>query len=310
MERPSKQELDKYFANWKDDSDFAAYARLLQSKWREKKGYPIGKSQNGTTYGNYVEEEYAKNNGCNFLTQKIWEIAKTEMANAKAENALYSPYRFICNLLTSQTLCFNLFGEFHEKEDVLLKVFNEIKPGLMDKITNIKYEYSPGRGKEIYLGDNTAFDVFIEYEKNNEKCFLAIETKYVENLQEETSAQAEKNFDRHPQYKEITESCGLFNDGIVNEIKKPPFSQIWRDHLLSISLKTGEGKLYNKGYFVFLYPENNSNCSSAIKEYMNFLKNPETHIFELHLEELIKTIQKNVNEEWAKELFERYVNGL
>jgi hypothetical protein len=131
-----------------------------------KNGYPIGKSQHGTIYGSYVEKEYAKKSGCNFLTQKIWNIAKNEMEKSKSSGALYSEYRFVCNLLTSQSLCFNLFGEFLERKDVLLKIFNEIKPNLMDKITEVKFEYSPGRGDEKYLGDHTAFDVFIEYEKN------------------------------------------------------------------------------------------------------------------------------------------------
>jgi hypothetical protein len=310
MNRPSKQELVDFSAYVKTDTDFTAYARLLQSKWREKNGYPIGKSQKGTIYGSYIEEEYAKKNGCNFLTQKIWNIARNEMEKSKSSGALYSEYRFVCNLLTSQSLCFNLFGEFLERKDVLLKIFNEIKPALMDKITEVKFEYSPGRGDKKYLGDHTAFDVFIEYEKNNEKSFLGIETKYVETLSEESNEQAEYNFNRHIQYRKITESCGLFKPEITNEIKKPPYSQIWRDHLLSISLKNGKGKKYNNGYFVYLYPFNNSECRSGIKGYMNFLEKPETNIFELYVEDFIKIMDKNIDEDWVKELFDRYINGL
>jgi hypothetical protein len=29
-------------------------------------------------------------------------------------------------------LCFNIFGEFYKKEDVLLNIFNEIRPNLME----------------------------------------------------------------------------------------------------------------------------------------------------------------------------------
>jgi hypothetical protein len=114
MDRPPEQELKTFFAYYKQDTDFTAYARLLQSKWREEKGYPIGKSQNGTIYGNYIENEFARKNGCNFLTRKIWDIAQKEMETAKISGALYQKDRFICNLLTSQSMCFNLFGEFFE----------------------------------------------------------------------------------------------------------------------------------------------------------------------------------------------------
>jgi hypothetical protein len=330
MNRPSKQELIASSVYVEADTDFTAYARLLQSKWRVNKNYPMGKSpvikngkfiRYGNSYGNFIEYEFARKNGSNFLTPKIWDIAKIEMEKAKRDNnhqknsgALYggddTNYRFICNLLTSQALCFNLFAEFFDRKDVLLKIFNEIKPNLMDKITEIQFEYSPGRGDEKYLGDHTAFDVFIEYENGNKKSFLGIEAKYVETLTEESNEKAEYNFNRHKQYKEITENCGLFKPNIINEIKKPPYSQIWRDHLLSISLKNGKGRIYDNGYFVYLYPFNNSECRSGIKSYMDFLEKPETSIFELYAEDFIRIIGKNINEDWAKELFDRYIKGL
>ncbi|MDR2132236.1 MAG: hypothetical protein LBP30_02695 [Clostridiales Family XIII bacterium] len=309
MNRPSEQELKSFSAYYKQDTDFAAYARLLQSKWRKGKGYPIGKSQNGTIYGNYVEEEFARKRGCNFLTQKIWDIARKEMEMAKTRGGLYQEYRFICNLLTSQSMCFNLFGEFFEEKNTLLNIFNELKPGLMDKITEIRFEYPYRRADKKYLGDRTAFDVFIEYEKDGEKSFLGIEGKYAEALREESMAQSEINYENHIQYKQITESCGLFKPEIINEIKKPPYSQMWRDHLLSISLKNSESK-YNNGYFVYLYPFNNLECRTGIKNYLLFLQDPEKSVFEIYVEDLIRAIQKNVNKDWTNELCDRYIKGL
>jgi hypothetical protein len=64
------------------------------------------------------------------------------------------------------------------------------------------------------------------------------------------------------------------------------------------------------GYFVFLYPLNNIEWSSAIKGYMQFMQNSETSIFELHIEDFIKIMQKHVNEDWIEELHERYIKGL
>ena len=317
MNKPSKQDLEDFDAYYKPDTDFSAYARLLQSKWRAEKGCEMGRSKNGKEYGNYIEEKFARENGCNFLTKKIWNIVQNEMEKAKNEKdsfenkgAKYDEYRFICNLLTSQTLCFNLFAEFLDRKDILVKIFNELKPDLMDKITDIKFEYSPGRRDKKYTGDGTAFDVFIEYEKNNEKSFLGIEVKYSEDLKEEKAETAENNFKKNSRYKEITETCGLFKPDVIDEIRKPPYSQIWRDHLLSISLKNCENKIYNNGYYVFLYPLNNSECHSGIKGYMEFLKNPEESIFELYIEEFIKTIKKYITEDWANELFDRYIEGL
>lgn len=43
-----KEELVKYNALYTADKTFQSKLRLLQSKWRENKKYPIGKSQRGT----------------------------------------------------------------------------------------------------------------------------------------------------------------------------------------------------------------------------------------------------------------------
>jgi hypothetical protein len=43
---------------------------------------------------------------------------------------------------------------------------------------------------------------------------------------------------------------------------------------------------------------------------MNFLQEPETSIFEIYVEDFIKTMNKIIDEDWVKELFSRYINGL
>jgi hypothetical protein len=118
MNRPFEQELKAFSVYNQQDTDFKAYGRLLQSQWREKHDYPIGKSQNGTQYGNYVEEDFAKKTGCTFLTEKVWKIAQLELEKAKITGAFYQENRFISNLLTSQSMCFNIFGEFINRKGI------------------------------------------------------------------------------------------------------------------------------------------------------------------------------------------------
>ena len=65
-----------------------------------------------------------------------------------------------CNLLSSQPLCFNIFGELKLNLNLATLLFKKIFPNIVDKITNIEFEYSPGRKKDKYLNDGTAFDVF------------------------------------------------------------------------------------------------------------------------------------------------------
>ena len=44
MVKPSKDERIKYKVDYPNDTAFSAYARLLQSKWRDSKGFPEGKA--------------------------------------------------------------------------------------------------------------------------------------------------------------------------------------------------------------------------------------------------------------------------
>lgn len=80
MLHPLKSEREKYKVEYAPDSDFSAYARLLQSKWREENGYPIGDEKK---YGNYIDLDFAKETKVNFLTENIRKLVSQEIANGK-----------------------------------------------------------------------------------------------------------------------------------------------------------------------------------------------------------------------------------
>ncbi|MDR2600849.1 MAG: hypothetical protein LBC53_00105 [Spirochaetaceae bacterium] len=204
MYRPSKQELIRFSANCKGDKIFTAHARLLQSKWREKKGYPKGMSNRGNCYGNYVESEYALKHKVNFLTDNIKSFVKEQLPKL-AKTPVFHTKRFFTNLLSSQPLCFNIFCELKDHLEIATKIFIELFPELnIGKITKIEFEYSLGRRDKKFTHDNTAFDVFIEYLKENtgKKSFLGIEVKYTESLNEGKQKKIDK-WDK-PRYEELT----------------------------------------------------------------------------------------------------------
>jgi hypothetical protein len=301
LKRPDKTELIKYQAFYKADTDFVAKARLWQSKWREKKGYPIGKSQHGTQYGNYIEETFANHTYSNFLTNQIREDVKKELLELRT-TPVFKEDKFLTNLLSSQTLCLNLFCELKNDLKPATDFFKILLPVLeIKEITNIEFEHSPGRRNKNYTNDNTAFDVFIEYlNKNNEKCFLGIEAKYAEQLKNKKVY--------HSEYKDFTIKSGMFKE-TWGHLKHSQFNQVWRDHLLSLSMiktynKSGK---YDNGHFVLLYPEEHTEWKNLINEYKAAYLNDTHNVMEIHLEKMINEIKKqHNNKEWTNELFERY----
>jgi len=298
MTRPTKEDRIKFNIDYPQDTDFSAYARLLQSKWRDKKKFPELK------LGNFLDIEVAKTTKVNFLTENIRKLVSKEVANAKKTGGLISEPRIWNNLLSSQPLCFNLFGELHFDLDLATKYFKQLFPNRLDSVTAVKFEYSPGRGDTKYIGDHSAFDVFVEYTKDDRKGFIGIEVKYAESLNEETKDKANKNFKE--QYATLTNNCGLFKPDSVDFLRQPPLSQIWRDHLLCIATRQD----YDEGFFVFLFPSKNIHCQKGVDDYKKYLAfdNDEQNCFyPRYLDDFIKTMTTISTADWTTELKQRYL---
>jgi hypothetical protein len=166
----------------------------------------------------------------------------------------------------------------------------------------VKFEYSPGRRSEKYTNDNSAFDVFIEYEtENNSKGFFGIEVKYSENLNDKPST-------HKPRYEEIARKCGVFNMEKLDELKSKPIQQIWRDHLLALSMLS-VNKEYQFGDFIYLYPQGNTNCQNGIDKYQSiFNQHLENHFIPLTIEEFVNSLKMISTRNWVKDFEDRYLN--
>lgn len=303
--RPTEKERLEFHVDYSDDTEFSAHGRLLQSRWRASKGYPMGK------YGNFLETEFAKNSKANFLTERIQLLAAEEMAKAKASGALFHEGRMWANLLSSQPLCFNLFGELSFDTDAATACFKKLFPGRVDRVSSVRFEYSPGRGDTVYTGDHSAFDVFVEYERDGQKGFLGIEVKYAESLREEQLKKSMETFDKHAaRYTQLTESHGVFGPDVIAALRRPPLSQIWRDHLLSIALLNHPERKYDEGIFVFLFPSLNKQCQEGVNEYAKYLASRDENMSGFcprHLEQFIHTVADHYNTDWSNELRSRYL---
>jgi hypothetical protein len=300
MIRPSTEELLKFNSYYPKDTDYATHARLLQSKWREKKGYP------GLKYGNFLDIDFAKSSKANFLTDNIKQIVTDSIANAEVEGGMIGEPRIWNNLLSSQPLCFNLFGELHYNLDLATKYFRELFPNRIETVKSIKFEFSKGRGNIDYTGDHSAFDVFLEYSNAGKNGFIGIEVKYSESLNEEPKEKANETFLKHQkEYTRLTNSQ-TFKQNSIESLKEIPLSQIWRNHLLSIA----HLKDYDEGFFVFLFPKENSHCQNGVDEYKKHLVSEteeQSGFYARYLDDFIRTLRSLHNTNWAGELEERYL---
>lgn len=279
----------------KADDAFQQRARLTQALWRERHGHPIGLHR-GAPLGSSMDLDYAERTLANFLTETIRDVVRDVLRDADP-GALISERRLYANLLSSQPLCFNLFGELARDLDLATAVFRQLAPGRVARVTEVAFEHSPGRGDPRFTGDRSAFDVFVRYASAaGRPGFLGIEVKYHEALGD---APAE----HRPRYDELADAMGIFPEDRA-ALKRRPLQQIWRDHLLAGALLTSDLG-YEEGVFVLLHPEGNTACANAVGKYRAQLRNTESFT-SWTLEEVIAAL-RSAGATWAELVQERYL---
>ena len=282
-----------------DKTDFQRRARLLQALWREERGLPTG-ALRGVQRGAMLEMPFAERTLANYLTPTIRRVVEREVLDrSRSKGKVFGRPRIFNNLLSSQPLCFNLFGELAEDLDLATSVLQDLTGGAVARVLAIDFEHSPGRGDPTYTGDRSAFDVFIRYESTGGgRGFIGIEVKYHEGLGDKEAA-------HRGRYDEVAAEMGVFRPERLPDLKRRPLEQIWRDHLLAGALKAVDG--YEEGLFVFLYPEGNTRCADAVEAYRGCLADAST--FDAWtLESFMAALQGHSNATWIDALRRRYLD--
>lgn len=288
----------RYYAYVQSDNPFQRQARLLQSVWRAEQGYPPGEHR-GQPAGTRLPMPWARDTLANFLTGTARQTVRAEVARAGQTGKLIAQPRIYNNLLSSQPLCFNLFAELKHDLPLASAVIADLTRKPVVRATRLEFEHSPGRGNLRYTGDRSAFDVYIEYTlPAGERGFLGVEVKYHENLA--------GGDDRHrPRYDEIADEMGCFNPHTLPLLRQPPLEQIWRDHLLAGALQHADD--FDEGAFVFLYPEGNQACASAVARYGDCLIDHAT--FRVWtLEGVVSVLVRHTSAAWVDRFANRYLN--
>lgn len=217
----------------------------------------------------------------------------------KSKGKMYATPRIFDDLLSSQPLCFNLFGELRCNLNLATSVFAELLPGRVGDVTGLEFEYSPGRREPKYTGDRTAFDAYVAFKTpRGERGFIGIEVKYHENLEEQQSPP-------RPRYYEIAALMGCFRQEMLDRLQQQPLQQLWRDHLLAGILREVGG--FGDGLFAFLYPKDNPDCAQAVARYRQCLANSVT-FEDWTLEKFTAIVKKHTTTAWIDDFNDRYLN--
>ena len=304
---------------YKGDSKFVADCRKLQSIYRHEIGEEIrpyhGRDGQVHYYGNYISNGENPKEGCwkNFLTECAFNYAKKRLdPEIKKPYETIEPDRLFNNLLSSQPMAFNLFCPIRQMREESPEVATQvIKAALPDypihMVTDVDLEFIPRKHMEL-TGDKSAMDAIIKFvDSDGRGGFIAIETKYSENLGTNVAYDRDENGQKIPRVKtiEAVKKLRCFKPDIEKQIVegKKGLTQIYRNFLLSEMYGLDEEI---QSYSIILAPNKHPSKDKEFNTLHNELCEEYQHkIKRIDLEDFVNKIISVCHEEY-KEVFERF----
>lgn len=280
---------------WTESGDTTEQKRLRrhQSWWRETElQVPAGhiKTRDKPVASMLPEEASGDLN--------LWTL-EARQAFARADDRLKAapgagiiePTRLWRNLLSSQPLCFNLFGYLAADPSALLPWVQSWAPDAT-AVMDIELEWAPTEGALA----RSAFDALVTYAVGHgQRGFLGIECKYAEDLmQAQRNAAAEK-------FVQATQN-GAWKSGAAEALDQNGLRQFWYNTLLAQQvLRDGD---YVAGRSLVVALDGDTKAKHAVTQVACHLRDPEFLVFD-SLERVVGSVAGH--DEWAKTFERRYL---
>lgn len=160
----------------------------------------------------------------NFLSRNIVKVVKASLKDhPEQKSGIIEEDRLFNNLLSSQPLCFNFFGELEFDKELALNTMRNMFPQVT-RVNKVLFEYAP---EENYTNDNSAFDVAIEVESKNQRGLIGLECKYTDTF-------SAKEYDKTA-YQSIYRNSSAFTCD-YKEYVKSDYNQLFRNQLIAEAL--------------------------------------------------------------------------
>jgi hypothetical protein len=242
---------------YSEDDKFKAAARRHQSQYRAA-SLGVGFEE----YGNRLKDADAESLLNYYDGLNVRQVLRERYPS-------YSKKRD-ADMLRSEHIPFNMFAPLKANPQLAAQVLGrafdiELVPPL-----DIRFEWAP-EDREKYLGDATAFDVYIQgKDKSGRTVGIGVEVKYTEHGYRMGDTEGERVNDKKSSYWSVTRSSGQFVDSESAALAKDDLRQIWRNHLLGLAMcqRSDIADFVS----VILYPSGNDHFNGAIPQYCQLLK--------------------------------------
>lgn len=216
------------------------------------------------------------------------------------------------DMLRSENIPWNIFVPMLTDQEAAISILKEAtKRNNIAKITDWEIEYNP---KTLY--DNTSFDAFVQYETDEGKTgIVGIEVKYTEEGYKVRDKEHERINNPESSYSKVTRMSDCFINTDTEQFNTSEYIQIWRNHMLAISMGIEYGYQYDS---VTIYPSGNTHFHSSngqegvLESYGHLLTSKGRESFHyLSFEELFTLIESTYSgdkyKNWIDYLQTRYI---
>ncbi len=257
-------------------TEFRRAVRYHNARWREGNGYPIGTHRNrpGTAprpVGSRLDLDFARESGATFLTSRA-------LAAARARTAFVEPHQifdhqsFWADLLSSEALAVNLFGDLAADLDRADRAVHTWWPGSPGRVTEVRFAHSPGRFDPGYSNSLRSFDALVVLAlPDGSAGALAIDVKYREAAERHGVKPTHMS-----RFVEIHDRSGAFEPGAIDVLNPSRLSLVWLEHLLLLSMLQHDSGRWTWGRYVVVHPEGNTDIAHATNEYRKLLADDTT----------------------------------
>ena len=284
---PTQQELEAAWCWEADDqiprrpamTEFRQRTRYHQAQWREANGHPIGSQPyaprpGGRTrpVGSRIPLAYGTETGANFLTSGALEAARARTSVIEPHQS-FDHQRLWADLLSSEALAFNLFGDLAADIGRADRAVHAWWPDAPGTVSEVRFAHSPGRLDPAWLNSLRAFDAaFVLDRGDGRKGIVGVDTEYHERLKSETPKPG--NLWRTVA---VAEQSGIFAKGAIDEVKgRSELAVMWLEHLLLLSMLQHPSGAWTWGRYVVVYPAGNPDIAGACARYRDLLADRST----------------------------------
>jgi hypothetical protein len=210
--------------------------------------------------------DYARETGATFLTPAALEAARARTSFVEPHQS-FDHQRLWAELLWSETLAFNLFGDLAADLRLANRSVHTWWPDVPGRVSDVRFAHSPGRFDPAYLGSLRAFDVaFVLDFGDGTHGIVAVDVEYHERAR--TAIRKPIGLPRH---LEVARRSGVLAPETVEAVDRTDLLVMSLEHLLLLSMLQHPTDSWSWGRYVVVHPAGNTDYADACSRYRALL---------------------------------------